>query len=147
MTLEFGDLVVAGLAHFAEDFGAEVRVGGEVVGEAEEVREEGEGEGVGGGGGGGEAEGEVQAFAGVGFVEAGWTGVSGGLDFLGGRRWGGGEAEGLYLKGLSIGWSVTMRYSKSSPACATASIRSFVSSASVISALSLITVVHPGSLG
>ncbi len=52
-----------------------------------------------------------------------------------------------HFRGLSMGWSVMMRYSKSSAADSTALIRSGVSSESVISAFSPMTVVQTGSFG
>mgnify|MGYP003624085238 CR=1 FL=1 len=64
---DLGDLLVARLLDAAEGFGAEVRGGGEVVGEADEVVEEGEGGGV----VGLELEREVDALLGLGVVEAG----------------------------------------------------------------------------
>ena len=63
---DLGDLFVARLADAAQGFGAEVRGGDEVVGETQEVLEEGEGVGV----VRGEFQGEVDALAGLGVVES-----------------------------------------------------------------------------
>jgi hypothetical protein len=63
---DLGDLLVARLLDAAECFGTEVRSGGEVVGEADEVVEEREGGGV----VGLKLEREVDALLGLGVVEA-----------------------------------------------------------------------------
>lgn len=51
-----------------------------------------------------------------------------------------------HVLGWSMGWSVTTRASKASPASSMALTRSGVRSVSVTSALSLMTVVQTGSL-
>ena len=120
----------------------------EEVGQAQEEREEGEGGGVGGGGGAGrDGKGEKEAFAGGGFVESVWGRgalVSGRVE--GRSRWRG-AWRGAYFSGLSSGWSVIIKCSKASPACSMALISSGVRRASVISALSLMTVAQDGSRG
>jgi hypothetical protein len=128
-------LLFARLADAAQGFGAEMRVRGELVREAEEVGEEREGLGV----IGCEFEGEMQTFSGLGFVDAAvfvslddWVHATIGTN-------------GTYVLGELIGWSLTINASKSSPASLMALMSSGVSSMSVTSALSLMTVVQAGS--
>jgi hypothetical protein len=65
--LDLSDLLVTGLLDAAEGFRAEVCGRSELIGEAEEVLEDGEGGGV----VRGELEGETETLLGLGFVETG----------------------------------------------------------------------------
>lgn len=128
---QLAGFVVTGGADLAEGFGAEVSGADEVVWHAKEGSEE-----RGRGWLGVETHGEVDTLAGDQVVESGRY-VSNVLPR---------GSISSYFLGASMGWSVMIRASRSSPASVTALIRSGVSMASVTSALSLMTVAQSGSL-
>lgn len=135
-TAELLNLLLADVAYLAHHLATEMGGGNELISEAKELVEQREGVGV-ARSGGGEVSRELNALLGDGLLDPEKV-----LDkkSMSGQR-------ATYFMGLSTGWSVTIRNSKSLPACSIAWINSGVRSVSLISAFSVMTVTHEGSLG